>query len=62
MAEFGEEQAGVYQKKQLDDAVVLGERLNIKYREENFPKRGPRILGVDWDKKIFIYNINTCPY
>jgi hypothetical protein len=52
MAEFGEEEAGVYQKKHVDQAVELGKKLDIIYQqgESRAAKRGPRILGVDWDK------------
>lgn len=51
MAEFGEEQVGVYQKKHLDNAVALGEALGIRYYKNSPPpKRGPRVLGCDWDK------------
>ena len=50
MAEFGEEARGVYLKTHLDKAVELGQLLNIEYQHTNFPRRGPRILGVDWDK------------
>ena len=61
MAEFGEEELGVYQKKYIYEAVKEGERLNYKYitkwpKEERkaYLKRTQgqciRILGVDWDK------------
>lgn len=50
MAEFGEEEVGVYAKKYIDQAVELGKRLGITYYDRPFPRRGPRILGVDWDK------------
>ncbi len=53
MAEFGEEQAGVYQKRFIDLALKLGKIFNLKYYDErNLPPApaGPRILGVDWDK------------
>lgn len=49
-AEFGEELAGVYQKKYLDLAVQAGIELNIQYLTGDPGRRGPRILGVDWDK------------
>lgn len=53
-AEFGEEEAGVYQKKFIDQAIELGRRLGIRYITHydgvQPPKRkGPRVLGVDWD-------------
>lgn len=52
LAEFGEEAAGVYQKRHVDAAVDLGKKLDIIYKqgESRQEKRGPRILGVDWDK------------
>ena len=58
MAEFGEEEAGVYQKKHVDAAAELGKKLDIIYQqgESKQAKRGPRILGVDWDKAIYIFN------
>lgn len=51
MAEFGEELAGVYQKRFIDNAVQLGNQYKVGYAHmKPRPKRGPRILGVDWDK------------
>jgi replicative DNA helicase len=50
MAEFGDEEMGVYQKRHVDEAVKLGKQLAIIDNKVNMPKRGPRILGVDWDK------------
>ena len=61
MAEFGEEELGVYQKKYIYEAIKEGERLNYKYitkwskeDREAYLKRTQgqciRILGVDWDK------------
>lgn len=61
MAEFGEEELGVYQKKYIQQAIAEGERLNYQYitkwsKEErtNYLKKTQgqciRILGVDWDK------------
>jgi replicative DNA helicase len=61
MAEFGEEEMGVYQKKYIQEAIAEGERLKYKYitkwskeDREAYLKRTQgqciRILGVDWDK------------
>ena len=54
MAEFGEEAVGVFQNRFIDKAKAKGVELNIRYRDKDdptiTPKRGPRILGVDWDK------------
>ena len=61
MAEFGEEELGVYQKKYIYEAIKEGERLNYRYitkwskeDREAYLKRTQgqciRILGVDWDK------------
>lgn len=61
MAEFGEEELGVYQKKYIYEAVAEGERMGYKYitkwsKEDRaaYLKRTQgqciRILGVDWDK------------
>lgn len=51
MAEFGEELAGVYQKRFIEQAVQLGHRYKVNYANmQPRPVRGPRILGVDWDK------------
>jgi replicative DNA helicase len=57
MAEFGESQSGVYQKKYVDLAVQLGQQMNVTYAGNykgtvmnNFKVMGKRILGVDWDK------------
>lgn len=58
MAEFGESEKGVYQKKYLDLAVQVGRQLGIRYSSDihgkipqDFPKIGKRILGIDWDHK-----------
>lgn len=61
MAEFGEEEMGVYMKKYIYEAIAEGERLKYKYitkwskeDREAYLKRTQgqciRILGVDWDK------------
>lgn len=51
MANFGEELAGVYQKRFIDHAVQQGVGLDTRYANmQPRPVRGPRILGVDWDK------------
>lgn len=60
MAEFGEEDMGVYLKKFIQMAVDEGKRTNHKYigdmsddERTIFKKKrrtGPRILGIDWDK------------
>ena len=60
LAEFGEEEMGVYQKKYIEQALAEGKRINHKYTtdftEEELeeylkkPRSGPRILGIDWDK------------
>lgn len=65
MAEFGEEEMGVYQKKYLDYAIEESRRVNYTYmdklpREEieryvNKTKFNYRILASDWDK----YSANT---
>lgn len=59
MAEFGEEELGVYQKKYLEEAVRKGRVYNLKYTTElsstEYEKyiknrnHGIRILGIDWD-------------
>lgn len=60
MAEFGEEEMGVYQKQYIDAAIAEGKRIHHRYttdytyeefqRFKQQNKRGPRMLGVDWDK------------
>ena len=61
MAEFGEEELGVYQKKFIQAAIAEGERLKYEYitkwskeDREAYLKRTQgqniRMLGVDWDK------------
>lgn len=63
MAEFGEEEMGVYLKKYIDMAIAEAARIKHKYtshmsRDEFAEwhekyvrlKPGPIILGVDWDK------------
>ena len=61
MAEFGEEELGVYQKRYIQAALLEGERIKYQYitkwspeDRKNYLKRTQgqciRILGVDWDK------------
>lgn len=50
LAEFGEEEGGVYRKVDIDRAIQMGRELGIRYVDGPFPKRGPRVLGIDWDK------------
>lgn len=61
MAEFGEEEMGVYQKRFINAAIMEGERLKFRYitkwskeDRKSYLKRthgqNIRILGVDWDK------------
>lgn len=61
MAEFGEEEMGVYQKKFIEAAIMEGERLKFRYitkwakedRKSYLSRtqgQNIRILGVDWDK------------
>jgi replicative DNA helicase len=61
MAEFGEEELGVYQKKYVQAALDEGSRLKYKYITKWTPEerdaylkrtegQNIRILGVDWDK------------
>jgi hypothetical protein len=64
MANFGESEAGVYQKKYIDLAVQKGKQMKIQYvsdiygkQARDFPKIGKRILGIDWDSnKNYYYN------
>lgn len=60
MAEFGEEEMGVYQRQYIEAAIEHGRRIGHRYTTDytheelkeflSSPKRGPRMLGVDWDK------------
>lgn len=51
MANFGEELAGVYQKRFIDHAVQMGADMGMSYAKmQPRPVKGQRILGVDWDK------------
>jgi hypothetical protein len=53
MAEFGDNQRSLFQKRFLDQAIALGKEKDLKYDDvtkEKPIKRGPRILGVDWDR------------
>ena len=61
MAEFGEEEMGVYQKRFINAAIMEGERLKFRYitkwakedRKSYLTRtqgQNIRILGVDWDK------------
>ena len=73
MAEFGEEEMGVYQKRFVNEAIAEGARLKYSYITK-WPKedrksylsrtRGEniRILGVDWDKYSAATNIVCMEY
>lgn len=59
MAQFGDEEMGVYQKKFIKAAIEEGRRCGHKYinyeneeevKEFMRKRRGPLVLGVDWDK------------
>lgn len=61
MAQFGEEELGVYQKRFIQEAILEGERINHTYitkwkkedRKEYLRRtkgRCIRTLGIDWDK------------
>lgn len=50
MAEFGEEEMGVFQKRFIDAAVDLGKSMGTVYHMRDFERVGPRILAIDWDK------------
>lgn len=53
LAEFGESSSGVFLKKHIDRAVQRGYDLGVKYYETAAAlgeRKGPRIMGVDWDK------------
>lgn len=60
LAEFGEEEMGVYQNKYIEQAIAEGKRINHRYTTDftneelrdylNKARSGPRILGIDWDK------------
>ncbi len=63
MAEFGEEEMGVYQKQYINEAIKEGTRTSHKYmtkwpedeRKAYLKKtqgQNIRVLGVDWDKKL----------
>ena len=73
MAEFGEEELGVYQKQYIDQAVELGKQFGHKYitkwpEEERkaYLKRtkgvNVRILGIDWDKYANATNMVCVEY
>lgn len=49
-AEFGEEQAGVFPKKYLDESYQFAEQMGwTEYPSAPYAKKGPRAIGVDWD-------------
>ena len=59
MAEFGDEELGVYQKIYIQKAIEEGKRIGHTYStrmdSSSFNnllrnRTGPRILGIDWDK------------
>lgn len=61
MAMFGDEEMGVYQKKFIKAAIEEGRRVKhryLNYNDDNEVKaflrkrKGPVVLGVDWDKVL----------
>ena len=73
LAEFGEEELGVYQKQFIQLAIDEGKRLNHKYitkwptneREEYLKKtqgQNIRLLGIDWDKYANATNMVCVEY
>lgn len=49
-AEFGEEQAGVYNKAYLDESYTFAMKNGfIEYAAIPYQKQGPRAIGIDWD-------------
>lgn len=59
MAEFGDQEAGVYQKKFIAEAINAGRAASHRYIDVNDDeaireilrhRTGPIVLGVDWDK------------
>jgi len=53
LALFGEEVLGVYQKRFIDHAILLGNENRCSYADmqpRNMNQGNIRILGVDWDK------------
>jgi len=53
MAEFGESQSSLFQKRFLEIALLNGKARNWRYYglDGDIPiKMNPRVLGVDWDK------------
>ena len=62
MAEFGDEELGVYQKKYINQAIQNGidcdhkyvNKMNSEEYNDFIQNRGNniRLLGVDWDKKV----------
>ena len=54
MANFGEQEEGVFPKRFIDSALARGIEARLTYYDEKNPppkrKDCPRILGVDWDK------------
>ena len=73
LAEFGEEELGVYQKQHIEAAIQEGKRLDYKYitkwplekREEYLKKtqgQNIRLLGVDWDKYANATNMVCVEY
>lgn len=60
MAEFGDNQRSLFQKRFIDIAIGRGAEKNWRYHnlsKETPIKKGPRILSVDWDKAAASTNI-----
>lgn len=67
LAEFGEETGAVFGKRFIDHAVEVWKQGDFPYvlgpyDTFDFPKRGPRVLGTDWDKYHSGTNIIVLEY
>ncbi len=73
MAEFGEEEMGVYQKRYIAEAIAEGERIKFQYitKWDNDERKAYlrrtqgqciRVLGIDWDKYAAATNMVCMEY
>lgn len=50
-AEFTSESSSVFIRQHVEHAIQLGRDIGLKYETGSNEKAGPRVLGVDWDKR-----------
>jgi len=61
-AEFGSEDKGVFLRQYVELAIKRGRDIGLKYSDAPPERKGPRVLGCDWDKFSSGTNIAIVEY